>query len=89
MGPDEVEVSDNKGKKVPEIDPLRWTNAHHTKAFDLHFPKGSKTSEPMMTRNSPGREQPVIIVHRVRTSWSLSEIKTIPTVQQVQRDHKV
>jgi hypothetical protein len=89
MEPDKIEVYDNKGKKVPEIDPLRWTNAHHTKAFDLHFPRGSKPSEPMMTRNSTGREQPVIIVHRIKTSWSLSEIKTILTVQQVLRDHKV
>jgi hypothetical protein len=89
LGPDEVEVYDNKGKKVPEIDPLRWTNAHHMKVFDLHIPRGSTTSEPTMIRHSTGREQTVIIVHRIRTSWSLSEIKAIPTVFQLLRDHEV
>ena len=89
LGPDEVEVYDNKGKKVPEIDPLRWTNAHHMKVFDLHIPRRSTTSEPTMMRHSTGREQTVIIVHRIRTSWSLSEIKAIPTVLQLLRDHEV
>ena len=85
----DVEVYDNKGNKVPTIDPLRWTRAHHSNAFDLHAVNGTKPSRYQMTKNHTGREQTVIIVHRIRTSWTLSDIKMLPEVNKLLRDHDV
>ena len=85
-GPD-VEVYDNKGNKVPTIDPLRWTRAHHSNAFDLHTVHGTKPSGYKMTKNPTRQEQTVIIVHR--TSWTLYDIKMLPKVTQLLRDHDV
>jgi hypothetical protein len=78
----DIEIYDNKGKVLSKIDPLRWTTNLHSKVYDLHHQDGK-------SKNHTGRDTTVFIIHQIRTSWSLSDIKRLPTISQLLFDHKV
>jgi hypothetical protein len=82
----EIELYDYKGKAVPMIDTLRWTKEQHSKIYNLHF---QGTKESFKSQHQTGRETTVFIVHRIRTAWSLTDIKKIPSISKLLRDHKV
>jgi hypothetical protein len=81
LGPD-IEVYDNKGNVLYKIDPLCWTTNQHSNVYDLHHQGGK-------SKNHTGRDTTVFIIHQIRTPWSLSGIKLIPTISQLLFDHKV
>ena len=85
----DIEVFDNKGKKLPKIDPLRWTKDQHSNSFNLQRQRDPKSNQQVRARISTGRENKAFLVHRVRTSWSLSEIKRLPSVMKLLRDYGV
>jgi hypothetical protein len=82
----DIELFDNKGKTLPKIDPLRWTKEKHSKIYNLH---SQSTKESFKSKQLTGRETTVFIVHRIRTAWSLTDIKQIPSISKLLRDHKV
>jgi hypothetical protein len=82
----DIELYDNKGKALPKIDPLRWTKEQHSKIYNLHI---QGTKESFKSKQLTGRETTVFIVHRIRTAWSLTDIKQIPSISKLLREHKV
>jgi hypothetical protein len=88
---EDILLYDNHGRVVPKIDPLRWNKQeYHLKSFNLQSQYDRKPNEySESSRNTTGRERSAFIVHRIRTSLSLRDIKRIPAVSQLLREHKV
>jgi hypothetical protein len=85
----EIEIFDNKGKALPKVDLLRWTKDQHLKTFNLHSHQSAKTNPFVEEKTLIGREKTVFIAHRIRTSWSLTEIKSIAAVNKLLKEHNV
>jgi hypothetical protein len=66
----DIDIYDNKGKKISKIDPVRWTNMQHEKVFNFHRQNGSRFNRPPSNRKSSGRESTFFVVHRICTSWT-------------------
>jgi hypothetical protein len=73
---DDVIVFNNKGKAINNIDPINWNPIMHQSHFNLHASQGSKT-----------RKNKYTIIHRIRTSQSLSTIRNYNTIASLLKQH--
>jgi hypothetical protein len=72
---DECLVFDNKGAQLKNIDPIHWTPIKHQSHFNIHVSQKPK---------SPTKYS---IIHRIRTSQSLSTIRTYNTINSLLKEH--
>jgi hypothetical protein len=69
-------IFDNKGKQLKDIDPINWSPTKHQSHFYIHVTQRSKT-----------RSTKYSIIHRIRTSQSLSNIWNYHTIEHLLRQH--
>lgn len=81
----DVMIMTNKSKTMPQVDTLTWTETQHANYYHIHQDKDDGTQGP--GRSNPHRENSAFIVHRIRTTISLQEIKSIPKVHELLRKH--
>jgi hypothetical protein len=78
---DEVVIYNNRGnRKVDKVDLIQWSNPLiHQRQFNMH----QKT-----TSRDEKRKTTYFILHRVLTHTSVNQIKSIPAVQRILREHQ-
>ena len=70
---------------MPKVDILKWSTDQHSKYFKIH----SENGHPIQDRqNSVSRSPSSFIVRRVRSSVALKEIKSIPKIHDLLKNHK-
>lgn len=87
----DIQIMNNNGQTMPIVDTMRWTIGQHSKQFQIHH----SNSRSRVGDNVQGEHQKYIaspkgsalIIHRIRTSVTLSEIKNIPKVYRLLRDN--
>ncbi|KAI2503137.1 hypothetical protein MHU86_11328 [Fragilaria crotonensis] len=91
----EIQVINNKNRIIPKVDTLRWSSDEHHQHFNVHQAISFANSQNN-SNNSDGKRKPVTnrgntayIVHRIRTSATIREIKSIPKVRELLRRNKV
>jgi hypothetical protein len=84
-----VQLFDNKNKIVPKLDPIRaskqLTKHPHFVWYAPVNTKRNMTTTPQM--KSTDRRVTNYLLHRIRTSCSLSDIKANPKVHALLKDH--
>ena len=90
-----IQIVSNKSRILPKVDTLTWSIEDHGKVFSTHPVVSHARSQPTSgistetTTPVQNRKNTVIIVHRIRTSNSLQEIKNIPKVRELLQTHEV
>lgn len=67
---------DNKGGQLSSIDPIHWTPVKHQNHFHIH-----------VSQRSNNRRSKYMIIHRIRTSQSMSTIRNYNTVNSLLKEH--
>jgi hypothetical protein len=73
---DNVTIFNNKNNVIKTIDPIDWTPITHQSHFNLHASIGSST-----------RKSKYVIIHRIRSTQSLSTICTYNTIHSLLKEH--
>ena len=80
-----VKILTNRNVIMPKVDILKWSTDQHSKYFKIH----SENGHPIQDRqNSVSRSPSSFIVRRVRSSVALKEIKSIPKIHDLLKNHK-
>jgi hypothetical protein len=83
-----VKVLSNNNVLMPKVDILTWTEDRHSKHFKIHPENGHPRQVRQTSSQSIGsRKSSRFIVHRVRSSVSLREIKSIPKIHELLKNH--
>ncbi|KAI2509638.1 hypothetical protein MHU86_4758 [Fragilaria crotonensis] len=91
---DDIQIMTNKGKPLPKVDTVRWTERQHMLHFDVHHQapgvKNSSGSPSIQHRHASSNQRchSSFIVHRVRTMVSLQEVKNTVKIYNLLREHK-
>lgn len=87
FGP-QVQFFDNANHKVPVIDPIRVEATGAKMNFKLHGRPISRgqTKEPPLVLGDR-RATKYITIHRIKTSFSIADLKADPHAQKMLRDH--
>ena len=86
---DQVQFIDNNNRRVPKIDPLRYGRTEGPTTYFKWYCADSKKP----ATHSPNPPSPTdrritrYTLHRIRTTYSIGEIKTSPKVQALLKDH--
>jgi hypothetical protein len=80
----EVTIMTNKNTVMSRVDTLTWTETQHEKYYNLHTDNEGKDNH---SRSNKTRDTSTFIVHRIRSTVSLQEIKSIPKVHELLRKH--
>ena len=83
-----VKVLSNSNVLMPKVDILTWTEERHSKHFTIHPENGHPRQVQQSSKNLNSRTSSQFIVHRVRSSVSLREIKSIPKIHELLKNHK-
>ena len=83
-----VKVLSNNNVLMPKVDILTWTEERHSKHFKIHPEIGHPRQVRQKSQNGDSRTNSRFIVHRVRSSVSLREIKSIPKIHELLKNHK-
>jgi hypothetical protein len=91
----DVQIMTNKGKLLPKVDTVRWTERQHKLHFDVHnhqdtADKNRLGSAENQNRRDQGQKPStsVFIVHRVRTLVPLHEVKHTAKIYNLLREHQ-
>ena len=87
----EIQVFTNNGGIMPPIDTMRWTAVQHGQQYKVHHqqPKSEGYNRDHSSRQPSSRSPSAFIMHRIRTSATLTSIRNMPRVQKLLRDNGV
>jgi hypothetical protein len=80
----EVTIMTNKNTVMSRVDTLTWTEAQHEKYYNLHTEDKGKHNHGQSNKT---RDTSTFIVHCIRSTVSLQELKSIPKVHELLRKH--
>ena len=80
-----VKIVTNGNVILPKVDTLTWTIEQHLKYFKIHPEHGHPRND---RQNSNNRSSSQFIVHRVRSTVPLREIKALPKIHALLKNHK-
>ncbi|KAI2497607.1 hypothetical protein MHU86_16913 [Fragilaria crotonensis] len=87
----DIQIMNNNGQTMPIVDTMRWTIGQHSKQFQIHHSNSrSRVGDTVQGEHQKYIASPkgsALIIHRIRTSVTLSEIKNIPKVYRLLRDN--
>ena len=84
-----VKVLSYNNVLMPKVDILTWTEERHSKHFKIHPENGQpRQGRQQSSQNLNSQTISRFIVHRVRSSVSLREIKSIPKIHELLENHK-
>jgi hypothetical protein len=84
---DQVQFFDNANRRVPVIDPIRTEASKSKLRFTLHGSTHSKRKTPPLPLAVGDRRSTKYILHRVRTAYSISDLKADPKVMTMLKEH--
>lgn len=87
----EVQIINNNGQVMPKVDTVRWTIGQRNNNFKV-YQTSSRTrigTQPQRTDSRSLRLKGVstLIIHRVRTSVTLQEMKDVPKIMELLKSH--
>ena len=87
----EVQVFTNNGGIMPAVDPMRWTAVQHGQQYKVHYQqhKSSGYNRDHSSRQDTGRSPTAFIMHRIRTTATITSIRNLPRIQKLLRDNGV
>jgi hypothetical protein len=84
-----VKILSNSNVLMPKVDILTWTEERHSKHYKIHRENGHpRQARQQSSQNLHSRTSSCFIVHRVRSTVSLREIKSIPKIHELLKNHK-
>ena len=87
----DIQVFTNNGGIMPPVDPMRWTSAQHSQQYKVHFqqPKNEGYNRDRSSRQPPSRLPAAFIMHRIRSTSTITSIRNLPRVQKLLRENGV
>ena len=80
-----VKIVTNGNVILPKVDTLTWTIEQHLKYFKIHPENGHQRNDRQQSNN---RSSSSFIVHRIRSTVPLREIKALPKIHALLKNHK-
>ena len=87
----EIQVCTNNGGIMPTVDTMRWTAVQHGQQYKVHQqqPKNAGYNRDHSSRQTTARSPAAFIIHRIRTTATITSIRNLPRVQKLLRDNGV
>ena len=87
----DIQVFTNNGGIMPPVDPMHWTSVQHSQQYKVHFqqPKNEGYNRDHSSRHPPSRSPAAFIMHRIRSTSTITSIRNLPRVQKLLRDNGV
>ena len=87
----EIQVFTNNGGIMPPVDTMRWTTVQHGQQYKIHSqqPKTNGYNRDHSVHQPIGRSPAAFIMHRIRTTATITAIRNLPRVQKLLRDNGV
>ena len=87
----DIQVFTNNGGIMPPVDPMRWTSVQHSQQYKVHFQpqKNEGYNRDHSTRQSQSRSPAAFIMHRIRSTSTITSIRNLPRVQKLLRENGV
>jgi hypothetical protein len=87
----EIQVCTNNGGIMPKVDTMRWTAVQHGQQYKVHQqqPKSAGYNRDHSPRQSTTRSPAAFIIHRIRTTSTITSIRNLPSVQKLFRENGV
>lgn len=87
FGGNSVQFFDNRNRQVTKIEPLRTDPEVYTQQFHLHHDRHTSFGKEKVSNKQDFRKVTSYIVHRIRSSVTLSEIKANAKIFKLMKDH--
>ena len=87
----EIQVFTNNGGIMPQVDTMRWTSVQHAQQYKIHSqqPKADGYNRDHSSHQPTSRSPTAFIMHRIRTTATITAIRNLPRVQKLLRDNGV
>ena len=87
----EIQVFTNNGGIMPLVDTMRWTCVQHGQQYKINFqqPKSDGYNRCHSSHQPIDRSPAAFIMHRIRTTATITAIRNLPRVQKLLRDNGV
>ena len=87
----EIQVFTNNGGIMPPVDPMRWTSVQHSQQYKVHLQpkKNDGYNRDHSTSQSQSRSPAAFIMHRLRSTSTITSIRNLPRVQKLLRENGV
>jgi hypothetical protein len=89
---DSIQVFTNNGSIMPKINPHQWNAEQHGKMYKVITPesnKGNRFQPSARKKFGESKETATFIIHRIRTSLTMTAIKNIRKISELLVDNKV
>jgi hypothetical protein len=86
-----IQVFTNNGGIMPLVDTMRWTAVQHGQQYKVHHqqPRNEGYNRDHSSRQSTPPSPAAFIMHRIRTTASITSIRNLPRVQKLLRENGV
>ena len=84
-----IEIFNNNGGKMPTIDLLRWKAEHHQKQFQTLSTSNNDQRKYRQRNQKDDRDQSIFIIHRIRTSLTMTAIKQVKRISNLLKENEV
>jgi hypothetical protein len=76
---------------MPPVDTMRWTSVQHAQQYKIHSqqPKADGYNRDHSSHHPTSRSPVAFIMHRIRTTATITAIRNLPRVQKLLRDNGV
>jgi hypothetical protein len=87
----DIQVFTNNGGIMPPVDPMRWTSVQHSQQYKVHFqqPKHGGYNREHSSERNTSRSPAAFVMHRIRSTSTITSIRNLPRVQKLLRDNGV
>ena len=87
----DIQVFTNNGGIMPLVDTMRWTAVQHGQQHEVHRQtfKGDGYNRDHSSRQSQARSPAAFIMHRIRTTSTITSIRNLSRVQKLLRENGV
>ena len=87
----DIQVFSNNGGIMPPVDPLRWTSVQHSQQYKVlaQQPKHDGYNRDHSSTKPLSQSPAVFIIHRIRSTSTLTSIRNLPRVQKLLRENGV
>ena len=87
----DIQVFTNNGGIMPPVDLMRWTSVQHSQQYKVHFQqkKNEGYNRDHSTSQPPSRSPAAFIMHRIRSTSTITSIRNLPRVQKFLRENGV
>jgi hypothetical protein len=84
-----IEIFNNNGGKMPSIDLMRWKAEHHQKQFKILSTGNNEQRDYRQKFKNDDRDQSKYIIHRIRTSLTMTAMKQVQRISNLLEENGV